>query len=418
MELKPSANKYDGGKDICDKRVSINVDSKSVVNVDKMVYDDQSGQYSFTIPNNIDGKENMKCIISKSKTHVVLQSLFNDMIGEFYSRTLLRLYQFMTRGYFPTWNNVDSNAANGTSSSVNDGSANKLPWEEDIQFYVHIPYGNKKMLDGHKLLLSGMLSNPDSPSAQSFGDLFVQNEVDEDDEEKSTNKEGKKMENDCQCYEKMVFCGYDTFTHDVNVKSADLEPAVDDDDVDVIDANSQDDDASDEEEAETIATIDSKEEDKTSFNYDVKYTLWAAGKLDRSMELDVGSCGRSAGANHIGGEYHCKEWYGLRNFLSSNFVKHYPTLEDDIISRRRDQLLSKGVIDNSYQGNTKEYTVVGLTQRTYRRSWINLPQVIETCDSSSLERVICVEVSVENTSSPFEQLLLHRSLDVMIGVHG
>ena len=136
------------------------------------------------------------------------------------------------------------------------------------------------------------------------------------------------------------------------------------------------------------------------------------------MELDVGSCGRSAGANHIGDEYHCKEWYGLRNFLSSNFVKHYPTLEDDIISLRRDQLLSKGVIDDDYQGNTKEYTVVGLTQRTYRRSWINLPHVIETCDTSSLERVICAEVNVENTSSPFEQLLLHRSLDVMIGVHG
>jgi len=426
MELKPSANKYDGGKDICDKRISIIVDSKSVVNVDKMVYDDESEQYLFTIPNKNNGKENMKCIISKSKTHVVLQSLFNDMIGEFYSRTLLRLYQFMTRGYYPHWNNVDSNTANGTSGSINGGSAKEkktlLPWEEDIQFYVHIPYGNKKMLDGHKLLLSGMLSNPDSPSAQSFGDLFIQNDEDGgvDATEKSTNKEGNQ-ENDCQCYEKMVFCGYDTFTHDVNVKSADVEPAVDDDVVDVIDTNSQDDDGSDEEEVEATATIteqdNDKEEDNT-FNYDVKYTLWAAGKLDRSMNLDVGSCGRSAGANHIGDEYHCKEWYGLRNFLSSNFVKHYPTLEDDIISRRKDQLLANGVIDGSYRGNTKEYTVVGLTQRTYRRSWINLPQVIETCDSSSLERIICVEVNVENTSSPFEQLLLHRSLDVMIGVHG
>ena len=106
MELKPSANKYDGGKDICDKRISIIVDSKSVVNVDdQMVFDDQTGQYSFNIPNNNNGKENMKCIISKSKTHVVLQSLFNDMIGEFYSRTLLRLYQFMTRDLGILYNN-------------------------------------------------------------------------------------------------------------------------------------------------------------------------------------------------------------------------------------------------------------------------------------------------------------------------
>ena len=69
MELKPSANKYDGGKDICDKRISINVDSKSVVHVNKIVFDDdESGQYSFTISNNKNKKENLKCIISKSKT--------------------------------------------------------------------------------------------------------------------------------------------------------------------------------------------------------------------------------------------------------------------------------------------------------------------------------------------------------------
>ncbi len=69
------------------------------------------------------------CRKSTTPNHIVLQSLFNDMIGEFYARTLLRLYQFMA---------AEGNEKRG-----------KQPWEEYVQFYVHIPYGNKKMLDGH-----------------------------------------------------------------------------------------------------------------------------------------------------------------------------------------------------------------------------------------------------------------------------
>ena len=32
--------------------------------------------------------------------------------------------------------------------------------------------------------------------------------------------------------------------------------------------------------------------------------------------------------------------------------------------------------------------------------------------------VVCIEVNVENTTTPHEQFLLHRSLDALIGVHG
>ena len=50
---------------------------------------------------------------------------------------------------------------------------------------------------------------------------------------------------------------------------------------------------------------------------------------------------------------------------------------------------------------TDEITVIGLTQRTYRRAWINLPDIIEKCNAAAFERVVCVEVNVEKTSSPF-----------------
>ncbi|KAL7542693.1 hypothetical protein ACHAXR_012002 [Thalassiosira sp. AJA248-18] len=366
MELKSAAAKYDGGKDRGEKRITIKVASSSKLKPEQM-----NGRV-FTKQNSND-----QCQISSTPTHVVLQSLFNDMIGEFYSRTLLRLYNFMTEG-------VNENEINA-----------KLPWKEDIQFYVHIPYGNKAMLDGHKLLLSGMLSNPESPAAKSLVDLFVQ--------DGATNDSSP----DCQCYEKMVFCGYDVYTHPANILSKDLDPASDDEN-----GNGNDGEQS----LETGDANDDDNASSTTSNFDLKHTLWSAGKLDTTDAFDDDNCGRGTGSR--GTEYVCKEWNGLRNFLSTNFVKHFPSLEQEIVNRRRDQLVEKGIIDESYKGNTEEFTVIGLTQRTYRRAWINLPDIIEQCNAASFERVICVEVNVENTSTPYEQLLLHRSLDVMIGVHG
>ncbi|KAL9185607.1 hypothetical protein ACHAXT_003384 [Thalassiosira profunda] len=358
MELKSAPAKYDGGKDRGETRISIKVSSSSKVDLGETNF--RETERSF-LKSNKKGSDS-KCEISSAPTHIVLQSLFNDMVGEFYSRTLLRLYNFMTDGL----------------GRIETGG--KLPWEENVQFYVHIPYGNKKIVDGHKLLLSGMLSDPESPVAKSLVDLFVQEE----------NANGSSS-SDCQCYEKMVFCGYDIYTHPART----LEPAVDDDDDVSAEQNSEPGDASGE---------------------DVKYTLWSAGKLDHSSELDAGSCGRNSGEK--GTEYECQEWRGLRDFLSTNFAKHYPTLDRDIAAHRRHQLLKVGAIGADYEGDTKEFTVIGLTQRTYRRAWVNLPQIIEECNAASFERVICVEVNVEKTTTPFEQLLLHRSLDVMIGVHG
>jgi len=370
MELKSAPDKYDGGKDRGEKRISIKVSSSFNAEPAEISFEDDDLAY-------VKSKSNdERCRISSSTVHVVLQSLFNDMIGEFYSRTLLGLYRLMKNGV------VDANG--------ND-EGKLLPWEEDIQFYVHIAYGNKQMVDGHILLLSGMLSNPDSPPPKSLLDLFVQEE------------EGKHDDGDCQCYEKMVFCGYNVYTHDNDVLSKDMEPAVND--------------VGGSEDIQEVLQF-SKEDDapiSRSFNYDpkTKFTLWSAARVGDS---DLGSCGRSS--NLDGEEYACREWSGLRYHLAANFLTHYPTLEVDIVEKRREYLLERGFVDEGYRDNTDEFTVIGLTQRTYRRAWINLPDIIEKCNEAAFERVVCVEVNVETTSSPYEQLILHRSLDAMIGVHG
>ena len=66
-------------------------------------------------------------------------------------------------------------------------------------------------------------------------------------------------------------------------------------------------------------------------------------------------------------------------------------------------LLGKGTITEGYRGGTKEFMVIGLTQRTYRRAWLNLPSILEECDAAFFERAICVEVNVEEAAMPFAQ---------------
>ncbi len=383
MELKSAPAKYDGGRDRGESRISIKVSSSSsILHPDDIEFEINNGQ-SFLVKSASHDNNNLRCQLSSTPMHIVLQSLFNDMIGEFYARTLVRLYHLMMKG--------------AEEQTNQQSKPRKMPWEERIQFYSHISYGNKKMLDGHKLLLSGMLSDPDSPAAMSFVDLFV--------DEEGTGGSSSSSSADCQCYEKMVFCGYDVYTHDVDVLSEDLEPAY------IVRGNGNA--VDDENGTNEQYTHDENAAMNLPFDNDLKYTLWSASLLDKSVEP-----GCSRGAGEEGDEYSCKEWNGLRNFLATNFHRHYRTLEEDVLEQRMETLLAKGVIKRGYVGNTTEFHVIGLTQRTYRRAWINLPDVMEKCDAAFVGRAICVEVNVEKMSSPYEQLVMHRSLDVLIGVHG
>ena len=412
MELKPSAWKYDGAKYSAELRVGIQVDSPSLIEKS----DRSEEEFSFE-----------QCQLSKTNTHIVLQSVFNDMLGEFYSRSLLKLHQTMMMAVQKDDDDKDDDdkddddAITNNEATPSQTSQPPLPWEEDIQFYIHIPLKGKEVLDGHKLLTAGMLSNPNAGMAMSFLDLFQTPPPE--------NKENGTDDDDCQCYRKMVFCGYDAYTHDEQVNSEDIDTVEDNDDgkeqqeeeeeVETESNNGEDDDDGGEQELinskkETGSTklLALSEDIPPSFNPNLKYTLWSSGTLAAEY--------KGKGASHVcsrGG--HCQGYANLRNLMSSNFVKHYPSLSDDIVKFRREALLAKSLIDDDYSGDTKEWLVVGLTQRNYRRAWLNLPTVLKQCNTKLNDRsVIFIEVNVEETSSPYEQLILHRSLDVLIGVHG
>ncbi|KAL7489659.1 hypothetical protein ACHAW6_015347 [Cyclotella cf. meneghiniana] len=357
LELRSEPFRYDRGL-IAERRVNITVDASRI---DLAAYDARDRTLGFSPPRR---RDQTACRVSPVPTHVFLQSMFNFMIGEFYARTLLPLHRLMT---------ISRNPSTTTTTTP--------PWERRIQFYVHTAHGNRKLLEGHKLLLGGMSSRENSMKVMSAVELFERDRGD-----------GEGGDGDCECFERMVFCGYDVYVNDDDEKGRS------------------------EDAREDTIPIDRTVEGIPDTH--AKYTLWGSSTTADDVK-GTGYCGKGEIDQDL---YSCEDWARLRRFLASNFQKHYPSLESDVIQFRRQTLLGMNLVDDNYSGNTNEWKFVGLAQRSYRRSWINLPVIMKECNalyqSDSKKKVVCIEVNVENTSSPYEQLLLHRSVDALIGVHG
>lgn len=348
MELRCEPLRYDRGL-IAEERVNITVEASSKLK--NIIF---INNHTFQLSPSSSTTINDMCKISPVPTHMALQAMFNFMIGEFYARTLLPLYRLMT--------------------SISYDNETQKPWEEDIQFYVHTAHGNQVLYDGHKLLLSGMLAKENAADVKSIVDLF------------SVDEESSSLEQDCECFEKMVFCGYDVRVEDVSTEAA------------------------------TSNLSDHNTVDVTP-DADSMYTLWGASTTADDLET-TGFCGKSQIEKDL---YSCDDWAELRQFLLSNFAKHYPSLQSDVVTFRKSALLKLGFVEDKYNGNTKEWKFIGLAQRSYRRSWINLPEIIDECNKlhyTENENVVCIEVNVEKTKTPYEQLILHQSVDALIGVHG
>lgn len=140
----------------------------------------------------------------------------------------------------------------------------------------------------------------------------------------------------------------------------------------------------------------------------------------------------------------CKSYATLRHFQLKHLKSNHRDLSNDINSYRsklihdnlqlfmslnRTNSNSHGSIDaRVHKINHHNWKIIGLTQRIKRRKWLNLDESIEHCNTNfHARRIICVEVNVENLPSTdtyaslqpgYEQLLLHQSLDGLIGIHG
>ncbi|EJK71288.1 hypothetical protein THAOC_07296 [Thalassiosira oceanica] len=290
------------------------------------------------------------CPYSTVKHHLIVQSAYNDMMGEFYSRTLLGLNQWILD--YP----IES--------------------REQLQMYPHFVKFDRRMLVGHQMFLGGL---PNNDIYRSFND-FV--------------RDGR-----CQCFEKLIFCGYSTERH----SQAQLFPK------------------------------QNLTGDQANRMLDV---IKPSGKIDNPKTQCGFATNRESLLNH-----NCVGYRRLRNSLHKVFNQKAPSLGEMIRATRREILLEKGAISSDNDGvDVFEWKIVGLAKRTVsdamptepvtkiascshrcktRRKWLNIDQVLSRCDEVFMRhRIVCTAVDVEKASRAETQLVMHRSLDAFIGIHG
>lgn len=209
------------------------------------------------------------CPYSSVKHHLVVQSAYNDMMGEFYSRTLLGLNQWLID--YP----IESH--------------------EQVQMYPHFVKFDRRMLVGHQMFLGGL---PNNDLFRSFND-FV--------------RDGR-----CQCFEKLVFCGYSRERHN----KAQLYPQ------------------------------QNFTGDQADRMVDV---IKPSGKIDNPKTQCGFTTDRESLLSH-----NCAGYRRLRNTLHKVFNQKAPGLSERIRAARREILLGKGALS----ADDNEWKIVGLAQRS------------------------------------------------------
>ncbi|KAL7487566.1 hypothetical protein ACHAW6_013132 [Cyclotella cf. meneghiniana] len=280
------------------------------------------------------------CPIHPIPFHMIVQSAYNDMMGEFYSRSLVALNQLLHDNPIP-------------------GS-----YYSNLQMYLHVVEKNKQNLfEGHRLFLGGL---PNNNKFDSFLSL-LSNQT-------------------CNCFEKLVFCGYD-----VEVASA-YEPI---------------------NRSYTAGLIPMAPEFK---NEDAKI-FRPVGYVKSFKTL----CTRKTAGKFDLLYMKCFSYRNLRRDIHKTYAQKDVHLPGKILEYRKNILIQKGFIGNTNvtAAEVSEWKFVGLAMRTKRRKWLNIDKSISLCDEQFRGRhVVCFTVDVEVADSPEQQLLMHRSLHALIGVHG
>jgi len=56
--------------------------------------------------------------------------------------------------------------------------------------------------------------------------------------------------------------------------------------------------------------------------------------------------------------------------------------------------------------------------KKYQQLWLKINDTLKACNDFQSRRVVCIRVNVEKADTPEEQLLMHASLDALVGIHG
>ena len=303
------------------------------------------------------------CTYSMIPNHMVLFSNSDHMLGEFYARVLLGLYDIVVKGFQP--------------------SVSTQQFKHQTQLYLQLDKGQSTLLDSHQLFLGIFSSNP----ILHFKSLLDNTS--------------------CQCMKRLIFCGYETkevLKDNNNEHQSSLSTT----------ASSSSSSSSSEgmmlQPSEHVGTVKHfRFNEKNVEQYDVmrKYIL-------KELIEDNPIIRR-----HI----HSKRIYDIHNAIMSTFsVVDLRVLKQNGNNNTTTPMSQQFPFSHSISNiKPKEWKIVGLAQRTGRRRWLKLDQLISWCNKEFIsQRIICIEVNIEReeSSNPKQHILSYAGLDALIGIHG
>ena len=235
--------------------------------------------------------------------------------------------------------------------------------DDDVQIYAHF-VERYDMFEGHRLFLAGL---PNNNMFESFVSLMPRNDS-------------------CRCFRKLIFCGYHvenmtTFRNDSHSKM-------------IPDDN-------------WMWPSSSRERVHNKFDSnDPNAMVFKPIPLIPNSVTDCHECRNTA-------------YQELRSDLTKTHSEKYQNLGEKIHRYKRRILIEMGLVSNNTIDVDAGWKFVGFARRKSRRLWLNIGDVMTMCSDTFREhKVACVIVDVEEAESPEEQLIMHRSLDALIGVHG
>ena len=302
----------------------------------------------------------------------ILYGMYNNMLGEFYARSLVYLNELSKR----------------------------YSWITSIstQLYLHLYHPYIGLMDSHHLFTAPWrsLHRP----LRSLSDLLD--------------------DTGCTCMDRVIMCGYQIETNVVITNDTGLFPPPGQDSRPTVPGPMNGNDWNHFHSLETSPTIgsDSTTQEKKPVvevtSIQVSHSTPSQAHRNRTVTWVRPHAAWSAflHADLIRSDLYHDARTKLRSIITNNLV-----IQKDILKFRQHAFSVEGVPSQDQD----HYKIVGLAQRSGRRRWKDMP-IIRRVINEKFQKddvpIVCVEMNLEMDSSQYQQVVRHGSLDGLIGIHG
>jgi hypothetical protein len=117
-----------------------------------------------------------------------------------------------------------------------------------------------------------------------------------------------------------------------------------------------------------------------------------------------------------------KRYPGLRKHVRTELFDGHNQILSSMVQDYRLKQIRRLHNSNAQISQVDDYILIGLTQRSGRRRWSNLNQVIKNCNTHApfvRAKILCIEVNMDHASSHvLQQAVIHGSIQAFVGIHG